>query len=275
MSASWCKVASNLDSHPKIRRAGRNGREVFLFALRRNAEPNNKRRGFVPKEQLEPWYIADQLQMPEADAVDGLRRAASAGLLREEPDSWVIVGWDDREWGKFAKDGAERTADWRKRKAANVGDDSVTVRDGGDGCDGIDQRRGEEKRSEESIGGGLVFDFAKPVSEQVPVASPKPKREPSGPHQTAIAAFDAYYRAEHGGSKPTWNGKTTKLMASLVKAHGVEEVVKRIRILKTSPPKFPPAPWDMGAFSQHFDKLVTGKPEGLDYLMAVGRGDIA
>lgn len=159
MSASWCKVASNLDSHPKIRRAGRNGREVFLFALRRNAEPNNKRRGFVAKEQLEPWYIADQLQMPETDAVDGLARACMAGLIREEPDAWAIVGWDDREWGKFAKDGAERTADWRKRKAANVGDDFVTVRDGGDGCDGIDQKRRDETRSEKKQEGGL-FDIS-------------------------------------------------------------------------------------------------------------------
>ncbi len=148
MSSSWCKVASNLDSHPKIRRAGRNGREVFLFALRRNAEPNNRRRGFVAKEQLEPWYIADQLQMPEDDAANGLESAQRAGLLREEPDAWAIVGWDDREWGRFAKDGAERTADWRKRKAANAGDDSVTVRDGGDGCDGIEEIRGEEKREE-------------------------------------------------------------------------------------------------------------------------------
>ncbi len=89
-----------------------------------------------------------------------------------------------------------------------------------------------------------------------PEQPPKPRREPSGPHQTAIAAFDAYYRGEHGGAKPTWNPKNAKLMSQLVKAHGVEEVVRRIRILKTAPPKFPPAPWDMGVFSQHFDKLA-------------------
>lgn len=108
-----------------------------------------------------------------------------------------------------------------------------------------------------------------------PAQRQKARREPSGDHQTAIAAFDAYYRDANNGARPTWNGKTAKLMASLLKAHGLEEVVRRIRVLRDAPPKFPPSPWDMGTFSQHFDKLVVGKPQGLDYLMAVGRGDIA
>lgn len=47
MAESWCKVASDLDSDPKIRRAGRLGREVFLFVLRRNARPGNPIPGLV------------------------------------------------------------------------------------------------------------------------------------------------------------------------------------------------------------------------------------
>lgn len=86
-------------------------------------------------------------------------------------------------------------------------------------------------------------------------ASP-PARAPSGPHQEAIAAFDAYYRDQNGGAKPTWNGRTAKLMATLVKAHGLDEVRRRLRVLAVTPPSFPPAPWDMGTLSQHFDKLA-------------------
>lgn len=100
-----------------------------------------------------------------------------------------------------------------------------------------------------------------PVPDSPPVVVPEegaspPARVPSGPHQLAIAEFDGYYRSAHNGAKPTWNGKTTKLMGALVKQHGLHEIARRIHVLKTSPPTFPPPPWDMPTFSQHFDRLA-------------------
>ena len=61
MTQSWCKVDSALDSHPKVRMAGNFGRQVFEFALRRNAIPGNAVPGLLPGLVLEPWFIADQL----------------------------------------------------------------------------------------------------------------------------------------------------------------------------------------------------------------------
>lgn len=111
-----------------------------------------------------------------------------------------------------------------------------------------------------------------PAREQKP---PKTPKQPSGPHQEAIAAFDAYYRRANNGAKPTWGGKNAALMARLLALHGIDEINRRLQQLERSPPKFPPPPWDMPMFSQHFDKLVPQAPQGLDYFVAVGRGDIA
>lgn len=149
MALSWCKVASNLDSHPKIRKAGRLGREVFLFALRRNAEPGNPVPGRLPKDELAPWYIADQLQMPETEAVTGVTAAVTAGLLAEDGHCYVIVSWKDG-WGKDNGTGAERTARWRENKKLHGSDTDhvtgdVTQRHGDSGD--TDQKRREEKRS--------------------------------------------------------------------------------------------------------------------------------
>jgi hypothetical protein len=149
---SWCKVASNLDSHPKIRRAGRNGREVFLFALRKNAEPNNPVPGLLPAAIMEPWYLADQLMMSEAEASDGLTRAVSAGLISQNGECWSIHGWGD-EWGKVPADGAARTRKWRESKGVTTVTDTpsqnVTERHSRH-CDALDQIRLEETRQEET-----------------------------------------------------------------------------------------------------------------------------
>jgi uncharacterized phage protein (TIGR02220 family) len=161
VALSWCKVASNLDTHPKVRKAGRNGREVFLFALRRNAEPGNPIPGRIPKDELEPCYLADLLQMPECDAVTGVTAAVTAGLLALEGDSYAIVSWKDG-WGKDNGTGAERTARYRENKKLQAAVTGVTSHivtpSHGDACD-IEEKRLEEKR--EHVSGkpdaGLAF----------------------------------------------------------------------------------------------------------------------
>ena len=210
MALSWCKVASNLDSHPKIRRAGRNGREVFLFALRRNKEPGNPVPGRLPIDQLEPWYIADQLQMPEADAVTGVTAAVTAGLLVLEGLSYVIVGWDD-DWGTGPVDGKDRTAKWREKHKPVT---PVTSRDvtnvtqrHGDARDVREEKRGEETRGEEKA------DTSPPA----PVLFDIGPRPPSLAELIAIAAIDAINAA----AKTTFDPESTntrKLCRALAKA---------------------------------------------------------
>ena len=128
MAQQWAKVAANLDSHPKIRRAGRNGREVFLFILRRVADLDAM--GSVHASNVSIWYLCDVLQMPEADAVDGLKRAIDAGLVTMSDDHVHVTGWDD-EWAKRPLTEAERQAKRRAKTkdVTNSHGDSVTERD--------------------------------------------------------------------------------------------------------------------------------------------------
>jgi len=153
MALSWCKVASNLDSHPKIRKAGRCGREVFLFALRRNAEPGNPVPGRISAEELDAEYLADQLQMPVTDAVTGVTAAVTAGLLVLDGDSYAITSWKDG-WGKDNGSGAERTARYRENKKLRADVTPVTSHNvtpsPSDACD-IEEKRLEETRREEKI----------------------------------------------------------------------------------------------------------------------------
>src|SRR3990167_1240587 len=157
MAIRFAKMAPGIAGHPKIRRAGRNGREVFLFVLRRNADLD--RSGRVPISYVEPWYLADQLMMSEEEAVDGLAKCVTAGLLKRHQDHMSISGWDD-EWAKAPLDEAERKRRQREKDEAsaqkpkrqrkqsrNVTTDHVTQSDCPD-SHALDQSREEEKRGE-------------------------------------------------------------------------------------------------------------------------------
>jgi hypothetical protein len=151
VAISWCKVASNLDSHPKIIQAGRLGREVFLFALRLNAEPGNPVPGRLPSRQLEPWFVARQLMMPEEEAVTGVTAAVTVGLLAKDGECYLINGFDE-SWGKAPSSGKQRTAKWRENKQLENSVTNGDARDNGDRSkshgDARDAR--EEKRREEN-----------------------------------------------------------------------------------------------------------------------------
>jgi hypothetical protein len=95
----WAKMDARLDSHPKIRKGGRNARDVFLFALRRNRLRNGSgANGRLPAADFEPWYLADQLMIPEVDAVEGVARAIAADLLARDGGQVLICGFDE-DWG--------------------------------------------------------------------------------------------------------------------------------------------------------------------------------
>lgn len=151
MSASWAKMSSNLDSNPKIRRAGRNGREVFLFVLRKNSDLDLG--GRVPELYVEGWYLADQLMMPEPEAVSGLSQCVRTGLLKSEEAHVVIVGWDD-EWGKRPLTEAERKRQQRAKSKTSDGESGHVTEVSGQKqdspeCHGSEEKRGEKKRVEE------------------------------------------------------------------------------------------------------------------------------
>ncbi len=236
---AWAKMASNLDSNPKIRRAGRDAREVFLFIVRRNADLDLG--GRVPRQHCEPWYLADQLMMSENEACHGMSRAVAADLIRDEGAFFAIVGWDD-QWSKRPLSPTERKQKQRAKDAATkpmsrkVTKPNVTGHES-HACHALEESREEKKREEKKA-----------------EATAAPSQ-----HQPAVDAFDGYYKRTHGGAKPTWNGKTIAQVKTLVGKHGAQEVVRRISVLELTPPSFPPSPWDIGTFVQHFDKCAVSR----------------
>jgi hypothetical protein len=120
---SWCKVDATLDSHPKIRKAGRDGREVFLFVLRRNALGDHE--GRLPVSSVDLEYLADQLMADSESVRHGLSRAVTAGLLRVTETHVVISGWE-HEWSKTSMTDAERQQ--RRRDKLKRESDLPTIR---------------------------------------------------------------------------------------------------------------------------------------------------
>jgi uncharacterized phage protein (TIGR02220 family) len=188
MAQQFAKVAANLDRHPKIREAGRNGREVFSFVLRVNADEG--RLGWISARHVRPRYLADTLMMSAEEAAEGLQRAIDAELLTLTPECVSIVGWDE-EWAAGPVAGAERTKKWRDKTTGKMPavtdcdvaavtvtkcDDANVNRSHGDACDASEKSREEEKRSEKK---------EKRAGADAPSAAPRPrsrgKVKPSDP----------------------------------------------------------------------------------------------
>lgn len=150
----YCQVDAHLDTNPKIRKGGRDARDIFEFVLRRVAIMRTE--GFVPMKYLDPWYLADQLMMSEEEATHGLAKAIEVKLLEvdRKSDIALIVGWSP-EWGRTPLSGAERQARYRDKQSESQ--DGVTGSDASDEkasrvtarneSDVREEKRGEENKS--------------------------------------------------------------------------------------------------------------------------------
>lgn len=174
---SWCKIDAHLDTNPKIRRAGRDGRDVFEFVVRRNSLMRLD--GMVPIKYVAAWYLADVLMMSEDEARNGVSRAVTAGLIEVDEGAGMvrIVGWTT-EWGRRPLTNTERQEAFRARKespksnehSAQVTPSNAESRPVTDVTDQRrgDQIRGEEIRSENKnsarppAGGALVLESPRP-----------------------------------------------------------------------------------------------------------------
>lgn len=98
---TWAKIAANLHRNPKIRKAGRDARDVFTLMLLVNSDL--KADGEFSDLYADPDYMADTLQCTVEEAERGLKRCETFHLLQVTPatedESGVvrILGWDD-EW---------------------------------------------------------------------------------------------------------------------------------------------------------------------------------
>ncbi len=122
---AYAKMDINLDNSRKIRRAGRNGRDVYLWVLRQVAMRDSE--GEMPAVDLEDHeWLADQLMCSVADVREGIEAAKRTSLIDVVDGVCFVVGWGD-EWAKRTSTGAERQARYKKRRLASPGD-------GGDGA---------------------------------------------------------------------------------------------------------------------------------------------
>lgn len=110
------------------------------------------------------------------------------------------------------------------------------------------------------------------VPDHDPVDPPKrgrggprpPKAEaPADGWQDVVDAFTTAYRAANG-RKPSWSTpgarRALRPLSAIVREHGAVEVMRRIDLVHATPPKFPPGPWTIDMFVQHFDRLVIVEP---------------
>jgi hypothetical protein len=153
--ALYCKVDSCLDSNPKIRKAGRAGREVYLFLLRRNRVLDAN--GVLPIANIDPAYLADQLMMPGNDAVTAVTACVTAGLITVNDQNATIAGWSE-EWSREPMSNAERQAAYklRQKEAKVLAEAKPAEVTAGNGADvtGNGSNVREEKRREEKISEG-------------------------------------------------------------------------------------------------------------------------
>lgn len=140
----FAKLDPGFFENRKVIRAGRNGRDMYLFTLCENADRGA--RGFISLADAEPWYVAHRLGITEDEARDGLDRAFAAGLLERDGDRLVIVGWDD-DWSRLPKTDAQRAKEYRERTNGVTirHKDNVTSHAESDASPiRSDQRRGEQ-----------------------------------------------------------------------------------------------------------------------------------
>jgi hypothetical protein len=191
MSTSWyAKIDSGFHANRKSRKAGRLGRELFVFVLCQNAARGAS--GVIPAADIEVWYLADQLQMTEAEAAESVRLATAAGLIQVEGEEVRICGWDD-SWGKLPSSNADRQARFRERHGAGVAgrsnarsvtrnEDAVTSNDRSNAVTQEGRKEGRE--------GGSVTRNARAA------ARPLPSEFQAGPESARIAA-DRQLNLEH------------------------------------------------------------------------------
>lgn len=142
--AGWAKMAANLDRNPKVRAAGADAREVFLFFLRVNRDLGTD--GSFPSLYGGPAYLAEVLMRDVTHVTLALARGQEHGLFEISPEAVRIVGWDD-DW-RSPKTAAQRVREHRERKRAAVTRCNEVKRDETRVTARGEERRGEEKRRE-------------------------------------------------------------------------------------------------------------------------------
>ena len=124
----WCKMATDFDENPKVVAAGILGRDLFLFLVRLNARRRGE--GVIPESYMDLDYLARQWGGSHDQVLEALADATTAGLVERMDDgSYALIGWSREEWG-MPLTGAERAANFRKKRAESNGAQPMRTRAG-------------------------------------------------------------------------------------------------------------------------------------------------
>lgn len=123
----WCKVDANLDTNPKISKAGFWGSVVFQLILRLNKLRDGN--GVLPLSCIDGGYLARLLNLHDAEGLDmdaeslcrmGVKRLIDATALHVSETHVTISGFDEA-WSKLrpGDHSTERVREWRQKNPKN------------------------------------------------------------------------------------------------------------------------------------------------------------
>jgi len=91
---TWAKVDAGLHLNPKVRMAGADAREVFIYIVLANAA--NAADGVLAGHYADATFLADALQRDEETVRNALKRCVTFRLLHISAEEVSIVGWDSQ-----------------------------------------------------------------------------------------------------------------------------------------------------------------------------------
>jgi hypothetical protein len=120
----WVKLHVGIHRNPKIRRGGRDVRDLFVLLLCINGEHDFG--GVIPAAYCAPDLLADDLGVTHETAGNALKRGETVGLFqRNEAGDLAISGFSD-EWMPIKGSSTERVRAFRARHR-NHTDETIAV----------------------------------------------------------------------------------------------------------------------------------------------------
>ena len=192
--SGWAKMATDLDWNPKIRAAGPDAREVFLFVLRVNDRIRGD--GVIPARYIAPRHLAEVLMRDETACNAAVVSCCAHDLLSVSGDEVAIIGWDD-EWRPPASS-TQRVRAFRERKRRET---VTSVSGNGE----TPKTRLDQTRLDPEIPGSAPAP-SRPTPEQAKRtrAKPPPKQSAAADAkriaERAVAKFNQYFNRQVGAA---------------------------------------------------------------------------
>ncbi len=86
--------------------------------------------------------------------------------------------------------------------------------------------------------------------------NPAKKKATKAEIKTVTETFTERFRKANNGLTPKWTKREYVMVARIIASHGVDEIVRRIDNMFTSPPKWMSPPFTLGTLIRHFDQFV-------------------